>query len=291
MQRIRNRWIGQRVLVVVGLLAFSVCSVGQQPAGATAFDVASVRPADSTDGRSLVQATPGRLAMTNLVLRRLILIAYGVNDDQLVGGPDWISSAHYDIEAKADRNPAVEQMEGPMLQSLLQERFGLVLHRETRELKVYKLVPAKGGPKLQRTQEGSCVFYATGSAPPRVEATEARPNYCGLHATADGVNRTLEGKGVTMASLAASLSRSYTAALGREVIDGTGLAGGFDIHLEWANEPADAAVAGAGAQPLPKQSEPSIFTALQEQLGLRLDSASSPVEVLVIEHIEKPTAN
>jgi uncharacterized protein (TIGR03435 family) len=291
MPRFRNWWIGERVLVAVAVLTLAVCSRGQQPAGTAGFEVASVRATNSTDGRALIQATPGRLAITNLVLRRLILIAYAVNDDQLVGGPDWINSAHYDIQAKADGNPAVEQMEGPMLQSLLQERFRLKVHRETRQLKVYKILLAKGGSKLQRTKEGACVVYVANAAPPAAPATQARPNYCGLHAAADGVNRTLEGKGVTMASLAASLSRSYTAALGRNVIDGTELTGGFDIHLEWANEPAGAGVANADTQPPEEQSKPSIFTALQEQLGLRLESASNAVEVLVIDHVETPTQN
>jgi uncharacterized protein (TIGR03435 family) len=282
---------------VMSLVPTAICCAGavfchaQPPSTQPEFEVASVRPTNSTDGRALIQATPGRLAMTNLVLRRLILNAYGLDDNQLVGGPDWVNSTRYDIQAKADGNPSVQQMEGPMLQSLLQERFGLVLHHATRQVEVYKLVPAKGGPKLQPAKEGECVPYSTHSSPPPVTSGVSQPSYCGLHFEANGTNRTLGGKGVTTANLAGSLSQSYTASLGRRVIDRTGLAGTFDIRLAWANEPANAETADAGKSVPQDQAEPSIFTALEEQLGLRLESAKAPVDVFQIDHIEKPSAN
>jgi uncharacterized protein (TIGR03435 family) len=262
-----------------------------QTAAAPKFDVASVRPTASTDGRALLQATPGRLMMTNLGLRRLILIAWGIQDYQLAGDPPWIESARYDIEAKADGNPSIQQMEGPMLQALLEERFKLTVHRETRQLPVYELSVAKAGLKLQPSKEGSCAPYAVDAPPAATTPGEPRPNFCGFrNPAADGLNRTLERTGVTMTALAANLSRSYNSVLGRNVIDKTGLNGTFDIHLKWVFDPLNGQRSGSDAT-TPDLAGPSIFTALQEQLGLKLESAKGPVEVLVLDRIEKPSAN
>jgi uncharacterized protein (TIGR03435 family) len=283
--------IGIGLLLMAAFSAPAVLGHGQSSTGPSGFEVASIRPTSSTDGRAFVQATPGRLAMTNLALRRLILIAYNIQDDQLVGELGSADSVHYDIQAKVDGNPSVEQMEGPMMRSLLQERFRLMLHRETRQISVYKLSVTKGGPRLQPSKAGSCTPYATDSPPPTATTGEPGPNYCGLHAAVNGLNRTLDGKGVTMATLAKNLSRSYTAALGRDVIDGTGLAGIFDIHLEWTMDPPTTVSDDAGNLTAPDSRGESIFTALQEQLGLRLEPAKDAVEVLVIDHIERPTGN
>jgi uncharacterized protein (TIGR03435 family) len=223
--------------------------------------------------------------MTNLSLRRLILIAYGVQDYQLSGDPSWIGSDHYDIQAKTDGNASVQQMEGPMLQALLEDRFKMTLHRETRQLPVYELAVVNSGARLQPTKEGSCTPYSVDSPPlPASTPGEPRPTFCGLRMTVEGSNRILEGKGVSMAVLATNLSRTYNSALGRNVIDVTGLTGTFDIHLKWAIDDLTGAPPG-------EPTGPSILTAIQEQLGLKLRSAKGPVEVLVIDHIEKPSAN
>jgi len=230
--------------------------------------------------------------MTNLALRRLILIAYDIRDYQIAGAPGWIESEHYDVQAKADSNPSVKLMEGPMLRSLLEERFRLAVHRETRELPTYILSVAKTGSKLQPSKEGSCTRYDTNSPPPPPRPGEPRPVFCGFQSTpAEGLNRTLDARGVTMAGLATNLSRSYTAALGKNVIDGTGLTGTFDFQLTWAMD-APAGVPGAAENAShPDLIGPSIFVALREQLGLRLESTKGPVEVLVIDHVEKPSGN
>lgn len=228
--------------------------------------------------------------MTNLALRRLILIAYGIQDHQLLGVPPWIDSEHYDIQAKAGGNTTVQQMEGPLLQDLLRERFKLMLHREMRQLPVYELAVAKGAAKLQSSKDGSCTPYSLDSPPPPPTQGEPRTPFCGLHSGVDGLNRTLDGKGVTMTALATNLSRTYNSLLGRNVIDRTGLTGTFDIHLTWAMDPLTAS-ADAGAAPPPDVTGPSIVTALREQLGLKLESARGPVEVLVIDHVERPSAN
>ena len=229
--------------------------------------------------------------MTNLALRRLILNAYGVQDYQLSGDPPWLASEHYDIQATSAGSTTVQQMEGPMLQGLLQERFKLVLHRETRQLQVYELTVGKGGSKLQVTEEGTCTPYAEDSPPPPAPVP-GQPNrtFCGLHLTVQGMNRALDGKGVATAALAASLSRTYTSDLGRTVVDRTGLTGTYDVHLKWS---IDSLIGPAepGAGQSPDLTGPSLFTALQERLGLKLESSKGPVEVLVIDHIEKPSEN
>jgi uncharacterized protein (TIGR03435 family) len=228
--------------------------------------------------------------MTNLALRRLILIAYGVQDYQLSGDPPWVGTDHYDIQAKADGNTSVQQMEGAMLQILLEERFKLTIHRETRQLPVYELRIGKGGARLQPSKEGSCIPYSVDSPPPASKAEEPRSTFCGLRPAVDGLNRTLDGRGVTMAALATNLSRTYNSVLGRNVIDGTKLTGTFDVHLTWAIDPLTG-LADPGTAASPDVAGPSIFTALQEQLGLRLESTKGPVEVLAIDHIEKSSVN
>src|SRR3569833_4401566 len=122
--------------------------------------------------------------MRNLALRRMLLIAWDLQDYQLAGDPAWVGSAHYDVQAKADGGASVQEMEQPMLQALLQDRFRLRVHREKRELPIYELVVAGGGVKLHGSRDGGCAAS------------------CGLHLTTDGLNRTLDGKGVTMEMLA-----------------------------------------------------------------------------------------
>lgn len=259
----------------------------QAPSAGVEFEVASVRQSEDAQGRALVQATPGRLTLTQISLQRLLVIAYDIQDYQLAGEPSWGESNRYDIVAKASISTTVQEMEGPMLQALLEDRFKMKLHRETRLLPLYELTVAKGGPKLHPLEKGSCTPYVKGSQPAVAPAPgEIQPLYCGVHRTGAGLSPTLDGKGVSMAELAANLSRSYNTVLGRDIIDKTGIPGTFDIHLTWTNDPGsmDAASTSTAA-------DASIFTALQEQLGLKLRSAKGPVEVLVIDHIETPSPN
>jgi uncharacterized protein (TIGR03435 family) len=282
--------LGRNSFLAAMTLASAVVGEAQSSLVRSGFDVATIKPAANANGQSLLQAVPGRLRMTNLALRRLILNAYGVQDYQLLGDPPWLASEHYDIQATAAGNTSVQQMEGPMLQVLLEERFKLTLHRETRQLPVYNLAVAKGGAKLQTSKEGSCTPYLEDSPPPPASVPgEPNRNFCGLHLTVNGLNRAVDGKGVAMAAFAANLSRNYTSDLGRTVIERTGLTGTFDVHLTWSLDPLTGPAGPAGSPP--DLAEPSLFTALQEQLGLRLESAKGPVEVLVIDHIEKPSDN
>jgi uncharacterized protein (TIGR03435 family) len=284
------RWNRRLLLVAAGSAAIAL-SQTESPTAHPRFEVASIKPNSNGGNVAYIQPLPGsRLVMTNFAVLQLILSAYGVQSYQVSGDPPWISADHYDIQAKSEGNASVQQMEGPMLQALLEDRFKLMLHRETRQLPVYELTVAKSGVKLERSKEGSCIPYSVDSPPPPPIAPGApRTNYCGYpRSGVEGLNRTLDGAGVSMTVLANRLSLSYVAQLGRTVIDRAGLAGTFDVHLKWA---VDASNGAAGPGISDDSTGPSIFTALEEQLGLKLESAKGPVEVLVIDHVEKPSAN
>ncbi len=205
---------------------------------------------------------------------------------QVLGGPGWIDSDRYDIVAKAERNPPPSQLYGPMLRALLEGRFKLKVHSETKEAPVYFLTVAKGGLKLQPAKEGSC--NSTDINRPQPAPGQPRPRVCGSQMTSpDG---TFDMYSATMESLSVQLGIR----LDRDVIDKTGIAGKFDIHLEASRaDLVPRALAGGEVRQgvATDATGPSIFTALQQQLGLKLESAKGPVEVLVIDQIEKPSEN
>jgi uncharacterized protein (TIGR03435 family) len=254
--------------VIAGAAAFSA-----------EFEVASVKPTgDSIAEPYDVQVVPGRLRMRNAPLRGLIQLAYGVEGYQLSGGPSWLASERFDIEAKAVGNPSTKEMQGSMLQALLKDRFKLAVHRETKEGPVYELRLTTGPRRIQPSAAGTCIPYNPDAPPPPAPSPgQPRPNFCDFpHLGRQGQNRTLDGKSLRMDDVAQTLARVE---LHRPVIDRTDLTGTFDIHLEWTPE-STAAPDGL-----------SIFTALREQLGLRLDSARAPTEILVIDRVEKPSEN
>lgn len=224
--------------------------------------------------------------MTQMSLQRLLLIAYDLKDYQLVGLPSWAESRHYDLTAKASNEASVESMEGPMLRALLEDRFAITVHRESRTLPLYKMVVNKGGPKLHVSDAGSCGVYDQHAVPAKVVGfEEPQPRDCGFHRTGSWMQPVLDGKGVSLADLAANIARSYNTSLGRDVVDTTGINGVFDIHLVWSNE-ADTLKAPDAAV-----DAPNIFEALQQELGLMLKAARGPVQVLVIDHVETPSEN
>ena len=250
------------------------------------FEVASIRPSKDAQGSALVQATPGRLTMTNISLHRILVIAYGLEDFQLAGEPSWSESKRYDLTATASDNASVEEMERPMLQAFLQERFTMKAHRESRVLPLYELVLSKGNSKLHVSQAGSCAVYERNAQPSKSPPPgEPQPLYCGFHRTGSWLRPVLEGRGVSLAELAANVARSYNTSLGRDVVDRTGTSGTFDLHLTWSNDSEGARASDS------TEEAPSIFEALQEQLGLTLRPAKGPVQVLVVDHIEMPSAN
>jgi uncharacterized protein (TIGR03435 family) len=243
------------------------------------FEVVSVKPnTEGGPGMTIRPSPGGRLQVEDITVRQLIRIAYGILDSQISGGPDWTGSDHFDVSAKAENNVAFDEMR-PMLQSLLADRFGLAVQRNTKELPVYALVVAKGGIKFPQSRPGICVTPRSDTPLPDGNP----PVFCGAIQMRRG---RLDASGISVTQLVKVLTDFGN--LGRTVVDKTGLAGTYDIHLEFAPEETIAPVEPA---PTVDPAIPSIFSALQQQLGLRLESSKGPVEVLVIDSVERPSAN
>ena len=217
-------------------------------------------------------------------MKALVLMAYGIHDFQLSGGPGWISSDRYNIEAKAPAPAAFSQeyrtLQDQRLQTLLQDRFKLAIHRETKELPIYELTVAKGGPKLQPP---SCLQRDPGDR--TIAPGKTMMDYCGF----GGWSRSrYEATTGSMTDLAGGLS----GLLERTVVDKTGITGTFHILLTFTPDDSTIRLPDIPDLPAaPASDGPNIFTAIQEQLGLKLESAKGPVDVLVIDHVEKPSEN
>ena len=259
------------------------------------FEVASVKPNKSGENFIRFQNQPGgRFNINNAPLREIIRFAYQLQNFQIVGAPDWIASERFDVVAKAEGDipPAPPGTVGPMqimLRNLLAERFGLKVRNETREMPRYDLVLARSdgrlGPQLsQSTTDCQAIFAAArrGGGPPPPPAPGERPQ-CGMR-IGPGV---LAAGAFPLSQLATALSPMVQ----RVVVDRTGLTGNFDAELKWTPDQLPQGPAPPGAPPLPAvdPNGPSIFTALQEQLGLKLESVRGPVDVLVIDSVSQPT--
>jgi uncharacterized protein (TIGR03435 family) len=279
----------------------------QSPTGAATrpeFEVASVKANKSEQGRGSFVPRPDRFTETNVTLRQLIQGAYGrraFDTRQIVGGPGWIDSDRFDVTAKikdgagnllqlyvtdGKGSPGLAYL---MLRTLLEDRFKLAVHSDVRELPIYALVLARTdgrlGPKLVRSDidcdkalaEQADAMLKTGRLP-------ARPPGQGPPCSTGGPPGKFQGNDVTMQMFADALTSSVnrnslvSASVNRVVVDRTGLMGNFNLSLEWAPDELSADCGGG-----------SIFTALQEQLGLKLEPTRGPVDVLVIDHAEKPT--
>lgn len=217
------------------------------------FEVASIKPASSDRNGMLVSFVPGGgLRVSNATLKDLIETSYQVRSFQILSGPSWIGVARYDVTATSEA-PVDDSVVRREVQSLLKKRFQLQTHRETRELPEYSLVVEKSGIK-----------------PEGLRVSENRRR--GINAR----QGAMTGEAAPMASLALVLSRQ----LERPVVDNTGLQGNYDFMVEWTPDLADSDSPG-----------PSLFTALREQLGLRLEATKGPVEVIVVDGAEKPSEN
>jgi bla regulator protein blaR1 len=238
----------------------------------TTFEVASVRPSKpgNIGGISVRFLPSGLYTASNMPLGLLIRNAYGIRLPlQLVDAPDWIESARFDISAKAAVNQPSRELQQLLLQSLLTERFKLRVHRETRELPIYALVTARKdgqfGPQLRRAK----VAADCRSLSPAQSTPASSPFIpCGMKYS----DRSQSVANMPLGALIENLPP-----LNRVVIDRTGLSGRFDWHLLWESDPNATT------------DTPSIYTALQEQLGLKLDTQRGPVEVVVVDHVERPT--
>ncbi len=247
------------------------------------FDVVSIKPNKSGGGGIRVMLPPDGYSANNIPLKFVISSAYGIKDDLITGAPGWVDSAHYDITAKvapADvdtfKKLTIDQRNA-MLKPLLADRFKLQAHVETKTLPIYELVLSKGGSKLHEAVSGDT--YANG---PKFNGNPARA----------GMMMMMPGKITGMAIPLANLINILSRQLQRTIVDKTGLSGKYDITLQWTPEQGEGMgfPGGAGAPPPPPDSAgPSIFTALEEQLGLKLNSTKGPVQTLVIDHIEPPT--
>ena len=286
----------RRLLTAVGLVAvavplfFVLANARQARAQSQAQNTAVVPPTyeyevasfklDKSDGfRASLMTEDNGLTGLNVSLQWLIESAYGVRNYQVSGAPNWLDSERYDIDAKMDGSVADELKKlGPdernlarehMLQVLLADRLKLKIHRESKELPVYLLVITKNGSKLQGTRPDE-------TAPGESRGSGDHREAGSMRTVGNRVSQMMTAKAVPIADLARNLSGS----LGRPVLDKTGLTGKYDFKLTWASDDIQT-----------DSNAPSLFAAVQEQLGLKLESGKRPVEVIVIDHVEKPSGN
>lgn len=330
-----SRTITLAAAAFFALAASGMAQTRTRPANTPKWEAVSIKPCgpnslpEGQRGEGAPAAsfhfTPDRMTLHCMSVRTLIQSAYktylddpslpGVQgkDDVLIGGillttpiaggSDWIDSERYTIEAKAERPADRALMQGAMLQIILEDRFQLKIHWENREIPVYALTVAKGGPKFKRFQESSCTAYQWpeindfSGPPPPPPALPAGKKYCSWGYGLMGNDEQLQFKanleGITMDQLAKLFLSGLAEEDGRKVIDKTGLKGKFDIHMEHAmSEQQRQRFSRNQGRPLSEiPSSPSIFTALQEQLGLKLEPAKAPVEHLVIDRVARPSPN
>ena len=305
------------VPIIIGMMNAPSTRAQSAAAATPKFEVVSIRPCQSEDpigtggrkggGRGVQKrggggpnSSPDRLTTGCVTVADHIRSAYVsyekgyLNRDPsnvsapLEGGPAWTRSDRYQINAKAEGSPGKGMMSGPMMQALLEERFKLRIHRETREVPVYALTVAKSGPNLSPFQEGSCTPLDLG----RVAQTW-EDNACRVMVGQKGPLMTLEGPGTSLGDI----SKLLFLIVDRPVIDKTGIQGRFDIHLEFAHQVSPALFHDGGEPPGPPAADPderagpSIFSVIEKRLGLKLEPAKGPREFLVIDRIERPTEN
>jgi uncharacterized protein (TIGR03435 family) len=287
-------------LLAIALTLTAVAQTASPTEATASFEVASVRPNASGDARMSARTLPGgRYEAINIPPRLLIINSYGLQPQQLVGAPDWISTERFDIVAKAagDLEPPPSRDQPSRLQvmirSLLAERFKLKIHRESRQVDVYALVAARDdgklGPDLRPSAVDCQALTAArrgGGPPPEPVKPGERPQ-CGA--------RLLAGELIAGGQPLLELVSMLAETVGRGVVDRTGLKGSYDIHLRWTPDIVRQNAAGTIRSETVRingiefdPNGPSIFTALQEQLGLKLESGRGTVDALIIDHIERP---
>ena len=249
-----------RMLRVAGVSVMAVFSAGALCAASLPFfEVAAIRPFDRAGqmGHGSIAVSGPRVTMTGYTLSALILYAYDMRNYQISGGPAWMASDAWTITAKAEGDAAPETAEiRKMLQGLLADRFGVKFHRETKEVRVYFLEPAKTGPRL-------------------TTSIAKRPTM------QMGPGRLMMAKVTT-----AQMASMFSSVVSRPVLDRTGISGEFDFTLDSSD------INMARTQPLDdEQAGPSVFTAVEEQLGLKLEPGKGPIEILVVEQAAKPAEN
>lgn len=290
----------RRTLAAALVIAGAVALGAQTRETLPSFEAASIKLSDpAAQGRTVRRAPGGRFTTSNMPVRELVRFAYGVQDFQLDGLPDWTKTESWDITAKAAGDspftpPGTPDAMTLMLRSLLMERFKLVAHRETREMPIYALVrlrPDRLGPELEQSPldcqaliEASLAAARAGGQPPQPPPPDAkgRPS-CGIR----GGFGTLLGNGFPLSQLANNLAQL----VGRTVIDRTTLPGTWAFGLKFAMDPAQLGGPPPPGVTLPPSDPdaPSIFRAVEEQLGLKLESTRGPVDMVIVDRIERPT--
>ncbi|MGA1982005.1 MAG: TIGR03435 family protein [Acidobacteriaceae bacterium] len=281
----RSPYPGDKLLSLVLLIALMAIGLGcvAQTTAPLSFEVATVKPIDPKNPHPpSVTISGDRFEATGMTLNELIKIAYDLNygaDRQVYGGPAWTGSTRFDVEASEDPALGKKLQElsseergkqlREMLRGLLAERFKLALHHQSSEFSIYELVTAKNGSKLMPSVAQAASSSEDSSSKPR-----SWIRFAGI-----GV---LEGNDADLATLVTALSMQPEIG-GRLVMDKTGLTGKYDFTLKWTPD------MGAGAPGT--DAGPSLFTALQDELGLRLQPTKAPVDVIVIDHVELPSAN
>ena len=287
--------------------AFAVAAFAQNQK--LAYEVATIKLNTSGDGMMRIGGLGpgpggGVFRVTNLPLRQLIVLAYADRSQgppalgggpglAVTGGPSWINTDRYDIEARPEQGfiPTMEQAQ-KMLQALLEERFGLHVRREIKDGPIYALTVAKGGLKAKKSADQTPLNFgapapggpAGGPPPPPAPFNPGGPMPRGMMMVGLG---QLRATAQTMTGFAGLL----TGSAGRKVVDRTSLEGLYDFELNWTPDQMPANLPTDAPFPRPDPNGPSIFTALQEQLGLKLESATGPLESIVIEKVQKPTEN
>ena len=281
--------IARRVLaaVVVVLLASRV--QGQVPAAELpAFDVISIRPRTADTPPGTVPNAPDRFVRPNVSVAQLIEFAYEIRDFQIINGPGWLRSDRFEVSAKAESAVTQVQQMRLMVQRLLADRFGLRVHRETREMETYALVTARRDGRLgekMRSSERDCgPIIDAGN--PRPREGDALPPCAWFVALMNGFAR-VRLTGIRMARFAAVLEPMTT----RKIVDRTALDGTYDIELDFLPDPGLLGLRIPNATALQQSDIPPLTTAVQDQLGLKLESERAPVEVVLIDEVKAPIPN
>ena len=282
-----RRWALVRFLCVAGVLS---CVTSGAPAqSADVFDTASIKPRTGERVTSAPSA-PDRFVRADTTLRDLVRFAFNVQEFQIEGGPAWIASTRFDVNAKAPSAPSGTDGMRPLVRRLLENRFALRTRIERREMAAYDLVVARSdgrlGEQLRRSAFDCEAVMASGAATADDRARcdlRFRPKMADIGWRPGIYSMTLMLQGVRLARLAALLQNEVE----RIIIDKTGLEGTFDLELEFA--PQGRRPAGLPGPPSPPSDGPPLGTALQEQLGLKLESTREAVPVVVIEGAELPS--
>lgn len=279
-----RRVLRSHPVFAAALMFCAVCRSPGQDAAAPAFEVASIRP--NTSGSPQRFSLFPEFTAQNVTLMQLFTLAYDLKSFQVSGVAGWMNSDRYDISARVAGTPTpgreAMMLQRRRLQTLLQDRFKLAVHHDTKELPIYELTVAKGGPKLQAS---ACLDMDPKNPTPAPGKTFM--DYCGSSGFFKG---RFEASTANMGDLAKALANL----LDRFVVDKTGINGTFHVTLTFAADDSGARVPGPpddAGNAAAADSSPNIFTAIQEQLGLKLESGRGPVEVMVIDHVEKPSGN